>query len=313
MERKLLIENKWGKMILLSIVMMIVLIGIFNNPQNNNVSRQNSDIFSNVLTGDITLGDALILLLLGLLSGMVGGLLGMGGGVMKVANLHMIMGFEIVLARIVSLISYCVISFSAFLIYRKSDFILWNVVKMLIPSAILGSVVGVIIGSYINPDYIELLLGIYALFAGVVVLNHIWTSPAEETILASPEMKTKETTVSVIGIGMGIICGLLGISGGIFSTPMQQTFLKFPLKNSIANTVTAAIFCSITASGFILVTGLHKGDFILSEVMILTVILIPGNFFGGQIGGWLAKRLNINIMRVIFAIVAFAIGFSTLS
>ena len=154
-----------------------------------------------------------------------------------------------------------------------------------------------------------MLLGFYALFTGVVVLNHIWTAPKEIVLDDSAQIEVKETTVSAIGIGMGVISGLLGISGGILSTPMQQTYLKIPLKNAIANTITTAIFCSFTASVFILITGLYNADFKLADVIILVTILVPGNFVGGQFGGFFAKRLDINFVRIIFAAVAFIIGF----
>lgn len=313
MEIEHIIKNRWIKLVPVIFVIVIVLFGIFDGRQSPYESSRNTGFYDNAIVGDITFHEILLLLLLGFLSGTVGGLLGMGGGVLKVANLHLVMGFELLIARIVSLISYFVISISAFLMYRKYDLVLWNVVKMLIPSAILGAVIGAIIGNFIDIEIIEFLLGFYALFAGVIVINQIYTKPVEKEIAAIPNEEISETAVSSIGIGMGIISSLIGISGGILSTPMQQTLLKLPLKNSIANTVTAAIFCSLTASAIMLISGLHKGDFSLYTVLIISVCLIPGNFIGGIFGGFLAKRMPINLVRVFFAIVAFAIGFKILA
>ncbi len=112
---------------------------------------------------------------------------------------------------------------------------------------------------------------------------------------------------------MGVISSMIGISGGIVSTPMQQTILKIPIKNSIANTITAAIFCSLTASGFLLITASNAGDFLLSDVLITLIFLIPGNIIGGQLGGFFTKRLHINFVRIFFAIIAFVIGFRILT
>lgn len=305
MEQENRIRTEWIKTAAVAFVFLIILTGLFNGQKD--VTQLEAIIF-----GDITYMEALNLLLLGFLSGAVGGMLGMGGGVLKVVNLHLFLGFDILFARIVSLISYSVISISAFLRYRKYDFILWDVVKILIPSSILGVLLGVIIGNWLYKEYVEILLGIYALIAGIIVLNQIWIKSDEKEIFQLHKNKINETTASGIGIGMGIICSIIGISGGIISTPLQHTLLKLPLKNSIANTIAAAVFCSITASVILLFYGLKNWDFLLADVVLVSICLIPGNILGGQLGSYLTKILHINYIRVAFAIVAFAIGFKIL-
>jgi len=312
MEQKSVVRTEWIKFAAVLFVFILVLTGLFSGHQDGRNGISLSDLDNTIIFGDITYQEALNLLLLGFVSGAVGGMLGMGGGVLKVVNLHFFLGFNILFARIVSLISYSVISLSAFLRYRKYNFILWDVAKMLIPSSILGVLLGVFIGNVINKDYVEILLGIYALFAGIIVLNQIWVRPVEKEITELPENGISETTVSGIGIGMGFICSMIGISGGILSTPLQQTLLKLPLKNSIANSTTAAVFCSITASIILLFLGLKNGDFLFEDVLLVSICLVPGNILGGQFGSFLTKKLPINYVRIVFAIVAFIIGYKIL-
>ncbi len=204
---------------------------------------------------------------------------------------------------------YFVIALSSYFVYKRHNLILWNVTKMLVPSAILGSVIGIIIGNYINKDYIEILLGIYALFTGVIVINQIWTQPIEEELTDIPVEDLNETAVSAIGVGMGAISSLIGISGGILSTPLQQSILKLPLRNSIANTITAAIFSAFVAAVFILAIGLKRGDYLLSNILFVSACLTPGSFLGAKYGSYLTHILPINAIRIVFAITAFAIGF----
>ncbi|HDY88050.1 MAG TPA: sulfite exporter TauE/SafE family protein [bacterium] len=309
MEQENRIRTELIKSAAVVFVLLIILTGLFIGQQQGQrgVARLEAIIF-----GDITYMEALNLLLLGFLSGAVGGMLGMGGGVLKVVNLHLFLGFDILFARIVSLISYSVISISAFVRYRKYGFILWDVVKILIPSSILGVLLGVIIGNWLYKDYVEILLGIYALIAGIIVLNQIWIKADEKEIFQLFKNKISETTASGIGIAMGIICSIIGISGGIISTPLQHTLLKLPLKNAIANTIAAAVFCSITASVILLFYGLKNRDFLLADVVLVSICLIPGNILGGQLGSYLTKVMHINHVRAAFAIVAFAIGFKIL-
>ena len=300
------------KVAALLFVLIIILAGLFSGHQSGQKSISLFGFLDTEVFGSITYKEALNLLILGFISGSVGGMLGMGGGLLKIVNLHLFLGFELIFARVISLISYSVISLSAFLRYRKYDLILWDVAKMLIPSSILGVLLGIVIGNMINKEYVEIILGIYALFAGVIVVNQIWVKTAEKEISELPKNEISETAVSGIGIGMGILCSIIGISGGILSTPLQNTLLKLPLKNSIANTITAAVFCSITASVILLFYGLKSGDYLGENVLIVTICLIPGNIIGAQFGSYFTKRLQINYVRAVFAIVAFAIGFKIL-
>ena len=291
------------------VIAIIVLAGLFGGNQSG---QKSFDFLNHDVFGSVTYMEALNLLLLGFLSGTVGGMLGMGGGVLKVFNLHLFLAFDILFARIVSLLSYSVISLSAFLRYRKYDLIVWDVVKLLVPSSILGVFIGIIVGSWINKEIVEIILGFYALFAGIVVLNQILVHTTEKDIKDVSISEINESAVSGIGVGMGFLCSLIGISGGVLSTPLQNTVLKLPLKNSIANSITAAVFCSVTASTILLFFGLKNGDYLFTDVLCVTVCLIPGNILGGQIGSYLTKRLQVNYVRAAFAVVAFAIGFKIL-
>ena len=311
-EKQVVIKKRWVELSTAIFIAVIVLLALFSGQRDGFESAKFYNHFNDVIVGGITFSDILFLIMLGFISGVVGGMLGMGGGVLKVSNLHLLFGYEMVFARVVSLLSYVVISISAFFRYRRYNLILWNVVKMLIPSAILGALIGVILGNYVNERLIEVFLGFYALFSGIIVLNQIWTEPYEKEIESLPKEAANETVASGIGIGMGFISSIIGISGGVLSTPLQQSMLKLPLKNSIANSVTTAIFCSLTASVLIMWTGLHSGYFSFSKVLLTTLCLIPGNIVGGQVGSYLTKRLSVNYVRVLFAIMAFIIGFKVI-
>lgn len=309
MEQRYVIKTEWIKAAALIFITIVILMGLFTGGQNGRSSLGLTDVNTSIIFGDITYQEALNLLLLGFLSGTVGGMLGMGGGVLKMVNLHILLGFNIIFARIVSLISYTMISIAAFIRYRKYNLILWDIAKMLIPSSILGVLVGVAIGNWINKDYVEKLLGIYALCAGVIVLNQAWVKPNEKELTELPKNEINEVAVSGIGIGMGLVSSIIGISGGILSTPLQQLLLNLPLKNSIANSITAAVFCSLTASAILLYYGLKHGDFLLNDVLLVSACLIPGNILGGQLGSYLTNKLQIKYVRLVFAVAAFAIGY----
>lgn len=312
MEQNIRSNAVWKKFATLLFVLSIVIAALFTGREIGSNGGSEVSFFDTMLEGGMTGWNVLSFFLIGFLAGVVGGMLGMGGGVALVEVMHLFLDFDIIFVRIVSLLSFAVISFSAFWRYRKYGLILWGVVNMLIPSSILGVLIGAIIATRINQGVLEIIVAIYALFTGVIVLNQIWSNPDEKEIYDLSQNGVNEATTSMIGVEMGFVSILTGISGGIISTPLQNSLLKLPLKNSIANTIVTAVFCSITASAILLFSGLNNGDFVLGDVVFVTTFLIPGNLLGGQVGGFLTKSLGVNYVRAAFAIIAFLIGFEVL-
>ncbi len=268
-----------------------------------------------VILAGITYTEVLQLLVLGFAAGTLGGMLGMGGGVLKMLSLHMFFGFDVVLCRVVSLLSYIVISMSSFVRYRQYGLILWSVCRVLIPTSMLGAVIGVVLGSWLPRAYVEYVLGIYSLIAAVMVANQIWTDPNEEEIVSGKGEETEDIEPggagACIGLIMGTVSAVVGISGGILSTPLQHSLLRVPLKNAIANSVTAAMFCSSTAAALLFCFGMGHESLPMDQVLLLTVCLVPGNVAGAQLGTYLTKRIDVNFVRVVFAVAALALGLKT--
>lgn len=247
------------------------------------------------------------LLILGFFSGIIGGMLGMGGGLLKVSGMYLFFGYEVILARVITLITYSCISVAAFLRYRQYHLIMWDVVKILAPTAIVGVVAGVLLGNVMNSVWIEKLLGVYAIgVAGVMVFQLCKTGKQEPKEWEMNETAVNELTL--IGVLKGFFCGLFGISGGIISVPLQQLMVKIPVKNAIANSLTSAMFSATFAAFLALSTGITSGFFKFSWPFFLTLPLIPGTIIGARIGARLTLQMDTTSIKIIFSIIAFAMG-----
>ncbi len=98
MKQRTHIKETWIKSGVLITILIIVLFGIFtSSPTGSKLNLLDVHIMN-----EIAVHDVILLLLMGFISGTIGGALGMGGGVVKIANLHLVMGFEILFARIIS-------------------------------------------------------------------------------------------------------------------------------------------------------------------------------------------------------------------
>lgn len=254
----------------------------------------------------ITFREVFWLAVLGLISGIIGGMLGMGGGLLKISGLYLFFGYEVILARVIALLTYSCIAISAFFKYRDFKLILWDVVKILAGSAIVGVMGGVLLGNIINSLWLEKLLGLYAVCVAIVMIFHAKRKRSEDDSWKYNEAYAGK--ILFIGVLKGFFCGLFGISGGIISVPLQQLLVGIPVRNSIANSLASAMFSATFAASLALVTGVAAGFFKLSTPLLLALPLVPGTIIGARIGARITKNANTVYIKIIFSLIALIMG-----
>lgn len=277
------------------------------------------------------------LLGLGLISGISGGMMTMGGGIIKVTGLLLFFGYGMLLIRPVAYITNIFLYGAAVARYRRYDLIRWDAVRGLIPWAMIGVGVGYFIGNVVGTLFIHYLLGVFAALVGVRMLVEILTgrtkrkpvmeldagqgddkpTPAMLRYLGigssaglerSFEGKKEKVHESVLGLPMGIVSGILGITGGVVEVPLQRYVVGLPLRNAIANSAVLVFFASSVGSIVAMVHGIQSGAFDWSAPLKLAVILIPGAYVGGWIGAWLTKVVPIGALRWLYAVLMFVIA-----
>jgi uncharacterized protein len=99
----------------------------------------------------------------------------------------------------------------------------------------------------------------------------------------------------------GVASGLFGIGGGVILVPFLALFFSFGQHRAQGTSLIALI----PPTGLLAFLAYAKaGDVSWKNGLLL----IPGVFVGGILGGWLAKRLNPRRMRQVFAGLMFALG-----
>ncbi len=103
----------------------------------------------------------------------------------------------------------------------------------------------------------------------------------------------------MIGMLTGLGAGLLGIGAGTISTPLQQLFLKMPIKRAMSNSA-AIIMCIALIGATFKISTLYKHDIAWTEPLKIAGFIIPTAMIGGYIGGHLMHYLPKNVVRAIF-------------
>jgi len=99
----------------------------------------------------------------------------------------------------------------------------------------------------------------------------------------------------------GVSSGLFGIGGGTLLVPFLALFFAFGQHRAQGTSLIALI----PPTGALAFYAYAKAGYVSWQVGLL---LIPGVFVGGILGGWLAKRLQPRRMRQVFAMLMFALG-----
>ena len=250
--------------------------------------------------------DITILIIIGLAMGVIGGMLGIGGAVFLIPAMTFVFGENQHLYQAAAMICIFFVSSASMIAHHRAKIISKKALLRLIPMAMIGIVAGVALSNSClfegSNDYI--LARIFGGFLVYVVFYnsfHLYRSmtqsqpPHPETI--DPEPKT--LLASLVGLITGLGSGLLGIGAGTVATPLQQLFLKTPMKRAMGHS--AALIVCISWLGAIYKNAtLAQHGIDVTESLKIAICIIPGAIVGGYIGGRLMHALPKNIVRAVF-------------
>ena len=264
--------------------------------------------------------------LLGLFSGLVGGFMTMGGGIILVSGMFLFFGYGMLLIRPVAFITNVFTYGASSWKNWQAGFVQWELVKQLIPWALVGAVAGYFIGTAMNDQWIGYLLGIFALVMGGKTLHEIFNRREEyemeltadgDAILDQQEdegtasaaiRKNPQLRHGVLGLPMGLVSGMLGISGGVIQVPLLRHFESIRWKNAIANSSAMVFAASLVAAITSLIHGSVIGAFDITQPLGLALVLIPTSYLGGVLGAKWLKMVSVDGLKWLYAGLMLVIG-----
>jgi hypothetical protein len=252
--------------------------------------------------------DLILLILLGLFAGISGGLLGIGGSVVMIPGLVLLFGPERQhLYQAAAMIANFFVIAPAVVRHYQAKATLSPVVRLTIPSAVLGAVAGVYISDLpvfrrAGQGYLQIA---FSLFLAYVIVYNIWRlyqRSARRLLEHQEAMRlSKVLIVAVVGLPAGLLAGLLGIGGGLFAVPAQQVVFKIRLPNAIANSATTILWSSIVGAA---VKNYHlpQHGFHLGQAALLAACLIPSAMVGSWVAAAKVHQWPVSTIRVAFVI-----------
>ncbi len=247
------------------------------------------------------------IVLLGLIAGGCGGLLGIGGSIVIIPGLVLLRGGQGQhLYQAVAMIVNFFIVAPAVWRHRRAAAIQGWVTRWTIPSAVVGAVGGVCLSEIpifhgSGQGYLQIGFAAFLLYVLAYNLRRLRPGRSLATKIERPVRASRLSIVGLVGLPAGVMSGLLGIGGGLYTVPAQQVWLGIRLQNAIANSA-ATILVSSVVGAAVKNAALGRHGFAFSESLLLAAILIPSAALGSWITSAGVHRWPVRAIRVAFAI-----------
>ncbi|MFC0525227.1 sulfite exporter TauE/SafE family protein [Pontibacillus salicampi] len=232
--------------------------------------------------------------IIGLIGSFISGLVGIGGAIV---NYPMILyipplvgydGFSAHAAAGIVAVQVLVASLGGVWGYRKGNYIHRPLVLYMGVSVLAGSLLGGVGAQYISEETVNMVYGLLALSAVVMMfipINH--EKGAEGEI--SFNKKIASSSAFLVGIGAGIV----GAGGAFLLVPIMMVILRIPTRVTIASSLAITFISSI---------GAVTGKLISLDVPITPAIVIGiASLLTSQLGAKAGKAMNTKVLQITLA------------
>jgi len=244
------------------------------------------------------LRDALTVLL-GLATGVLSGLFGVGGGVISQPGMRLL-GMEPIVVIGTALPVIIPGAASGAVRYRREGLVDWPAVRATIPAGLVAAVVGSVLAEVVPGDghLLQLvtagLLGLSSVRMGrapspVPPEEPLAETDAPEAPAGAPEGSSTTVRCAAIGVVAGLLSGLLGIGGGVIMVPAFVQLARMEVKSAIAT--------SLVCVGAFAVPGTITHALLGHIDWRVAIALIIGVIPGARIGAALTIRATDRRLR----------------
>lgn len=251
------------------------------------------------------------LALLGICTGFLAGMLGIGGGMVMVPFLTVILSSRGVLpdlavkmAIATSMASIIFTSVSSVWAHHSHGGVRWEIVRRLAPGIVLGSLVGSLgIFALLKGTYLAIVFGLFVGFSATQMFADKKPPPTRQMPGAIGQFTA--------GSFIGLLSGLVGAGGGFISVPFMA-WRNVAMHQAVATS--AALGFPIAAAnvvGYVIggqaVQGLPPGSFGYIWLPALAVMAVC-SFSMAPVGAMVAHKLPVKKLKRIFASLLYALA-----
>lgn len=242
-------------------------------------------------------------LLLGLITGFLAGLFGIGGGAVMVPVLTVMFAaqgfaqdYVVHLALGTSMATIIPTSLSSLRAHHKHGAVLWPAVRGLAPGILLGTFAATFLAAVLSPRPLAIFFCLFMTYvAAQMILNR---KPAPSRQLPGA------VALASVGAGIGSISALVAIGGGTMTVPFL-TWCNVRLQTAIGTSAAVGLPIALAgAAGYLLNGWTAAGlpDYTLGFIYWPAVLaMAAASFLSAPAGARLAHKLPVATLKKLFA------------
>ena len=246
----------------------------------------------------------------GVVGGVLAGLLGVGGGIVIVPVLFFIyqgLGVSadsaMLVATATSLATIIPTSISSIRSHRAKGNVDFDLLKHWGVFIFIGVVIGSVVVTRIEGQWLTLLFGIVACLSA---LNMLFAR--KEAMFKSLPGKAGQSVMATL---IGLFSSMVGIGGGTLTVP-TLTFCNYPAHRAVGTAAAVGLIISLPAAITMLILGERPIDAPFGTIGLVNLIgfacIVPLTVVFAPIGAGLGSRLDSAKLKKVFAVVLIITG-----
>jgi len=254
---------------------------------------------------------SIALLSLGVGSGFLAGLLGIGGGMVLVPALTLLLvrggveaGLAVKMAIATSMAAILFTSIASVRAHHRKRAVRWDIVKSLAPGIVAGSVVSSVgVFALLKGNWLAIVFGVFVTFSAI------------QMFLDKQPRSTRQMpgTAGRLAAGgaIGFLSGLVGAGGGFISVPFMA-WCNVAIHSAVATSAALGFPIALANIGGYVVTGMrveglpaHAFGFVWLPGLVLVAI---GSVLTAPLGARAAHALPVKPLKRAFAMMLFLVA-----
>lgn len=251
------------------------------------------------------------LAVLGVATGFLAGLLGIGGGMLMVPFVTIILTHQNVapnlavkMAIATSMATIIFTSLSSVRAHHKSGAVRWDIVKRLAPGIVVGSIIGSLgVFALLKGSYLAIFFGLFVSFSATQMFLDKKPKPTRHMPGTGGQLAA--------GGFIGFLSGLVGAGGGFISVPFM-TWCNIPIHNAVATSAALGFPIALAnVLGYAIsgqsVENLPANSFGYIWLPALLVIAVC-SFATAPLGARTAHKIPVSQLKRVFACILYVLA-----
>ena len=248
---------------------------------------------------------------LGVCTGFLAGLLGIGGGMLMVPFLTFIMAnrgvsadLAVKMAIATSMATIIFTSLSSVRAHHKRGAVRWDIVRRLAPGIVVGSIIGSLgVFALLKGSYLAIFFGLFVSFSATQMFLDKKPKPTRQ-------MPGTGGQLAAGGL-IGFLSGLVGAGGGFISVPFM-TWCNVLMHNAVATSAALGFPIAVAnVLGYVIsgqsVQNLPEGSFGYIWLPALAVVAMC-SFLTAPLGAKAAHSIPVGKLKRIFAVILYLLA-----